>query len=329
MIEIKGLQKFVDQNLVLDIAALTVGAGETVAVVGAVGSGRDVLLDLLIGRARPTVGTLRLAGAEPTDRAAFSRQAGVLFAEDGLYKTRSPLANLAFHCRLYGLPKSRAEEVLAQVGLSDQANARLDRLPSGLARRLAFGRAIVHRPVVLLLEEPFARCDDASIALLSRLMRQLADDGAALLVLADNTAHLLSLCDTIYTLDRGRIVESRSPQVGPQADLPFKIPARLHDKVVLVNPTEILYADAGDGRAILHTAERHLPTQFTLAELEQRLARSGFFRAHRAYLVNLQHIREVIPYTRNSFSLRLDDAAATEIPLSKAAAGELRELLGY
>jgi ABC-2 type transport system ATP-binding protein len=59
------------------------------------------------------------------------------------------------------------------------------------------------------------------------------------------------------------------------------------------------------------------------------LARSGFFRAHRSYLVNLQHVKEVIPYTRNSFSLRLDDPQNTEIPLSKSAAGELRELLGY
>jgi ABC-2 type transport system ATP-binding protein len=72
-----------------------------------------------------------------------------------------------------------------------------------------------------------------------------------------------------------------------------------------------------------------LPTHFTLNELEERLLRSGFFRAHRSYLVNLQHVKEVIPYTRNSFSLRLDDEAGTEIPLSKSAAGELRELLGY
>jgi len=160
-------------------------------------------------------------------------------------------------------------------------------------------------------------------------MRQLADDGTALLLLADNTANLTPLCDTLYTLERGRLVESSSPQAEPQAKLPFKIPAHLQDKVVLVNPADILYADAGDGRAFLHTAEGRLPTRFTLAELEQRLARSGFFRAHRAYLVNLQHVKEVLPYTRNSFSLRLDDAAATEIPLSKSAAAELRNLLGY
>ena len=57
--------------------------------------------------------------------------------------------------------------------------------------------------------------------------------------------------------------------------------------------------------------------------------RSGFFRAHRAYLVNLQHVKEVIPYTRDSFSLRLNDPANTEIPLSKSAANELKDLLGY
>jgi len=83
------------------------------------------------------------------------------------------------------------------------------------------------------------------------------------------------------------------------------------------------------GQACLHTPDASLPTHFTLNELEERLSRSGFFRAHRAYLVNLQHVKEVIPYTRNSFSLRLDDSASTVIPLSKSAAGELRDLLGY
>jgi ABC-2 type transport system ATP-binding protein len=63
--------------------------------------------------------------------------------------------------------------------------------------------------------------------------------------------------------------------------------------------------------------------------MEERLSRSGFFRAHRGYLVNLQHVKEVIPFTRNSFSLRLNDPDNTEIPLSKSAASELSDLLGY
>jgi ABC-2 type transport system ATP-binding protein len=230
---------------------------------------------------------------------------------------------------LRGLPKSRTDQVLAQVGLADHADAKLEELPSGLARRLAFGRAILHHPTVLLLVEPFARCDEASISLLGGLMRQLADEGAAVLILADDAANLAPICDTVHVLAQGRIVEAYQPQEERRAELPFKIPARLEDKVALVNPADILYADAEGGRAFLQTAEGRLPTQFTLAELEERLSRSGFFRAHRGYLVNLQHVKEVIPYTRNSFSLRLDDPAGTEIPLSKSAARELRELLGY
>jgi ABC-2 type transport system ATP-binding protein len=330
VIELKGLQKVKEQNLVLDLDALTVQTGEIAALVGPVGSGKAELLDLLLGRTRPTAGTVRVAGIDPAaDREQFSRQVGVLFFEDSLYKRQSPLSNLKFQCRLRGLPRTRAAEVLTYVGLGDSANTKVEKLPSGLARRLAFGCAIVHTPDVLLLVEPFARCDEATTALLSDRMRQLAQDGVAMLILADDTTHLTSLCDTIHLLAQGHVVESYHPQEEQRAQLPFKIPVKGEASVVLVNPGDILYATAEEGRAFLQTRDSRLPTQFTLTELEERLARSGFFRAHRGYLVNLQHVKEVIPYTRNSFSLILDDATETEIPLSKSAARELRELLGY
>jgi len=330
VIELRGLQKVVGENTVVDIAALAVKAGEIVALVGPVGSGKEMLLELLLGRARPTVGALQLAGVDPAqDRAGFSRKVGVLFAEDGLYKQQSARANLLFHCRLHGLPKARADEVLALVGLGDRTGVPAGKLPSGLARRLSFGRAILHRPTVLLLVEPFARCDETSIALLSGLVRRSAEEGAAILILADTATNLATLCDTVYLLEQGRLVESYKPAPERDSTLPFKVPVRMEDKVVLVNPADVLYAEAQGERALLHTTSGQLSTQFTLTDLEKRLARSGFFRAHRGYLVNLQHVKEVIPYTRNSFSLRLNDAAGTVIPLSKAAAAELRELLGY
>ena len=180
-----------------------------------------------------------------------------------------------------------------------------------------------------MLVEPFARCDGVSIELLGDLIRQQAEAGVTILILTDDSTNLSALCDRVYVLDQGRIVDSFSPQEEEQHALPFKIPARLEGRVALVNPADILFADAESGRATLQTTEGRLPTQFTLGELEERLGRSGFFRAHRGYLVNLQHVKEVIPFTRNSFSLRLDDVDNTEIPLSKSAAAELKALLGY
>jgi len=67
----------------------------------------------------------------------------------------------------------------------------------------------------------------------------------------------------------------------------------------------------------------------TLQELEGRLTGRGFFKAHRAYLVNLQHIKAVIQFTRNSYTLQLDDKEETMIPLSKQSEKELQALLGY
>jgi ABC-2 type transport system ATP-binding protein len=329
MIEIRDFQKIVDPHTTLDIPLLIVDSGEIAAVVGSTGSGIDTLFELLIGKLRPSAGNVRLAGVEPVDKGEFSRKVGVLFAEDSLYKRQSPKSNLTLQCQLYGLPKTRVVEVLEQVGMADQADASLEKLSSSLSRRLAFGRAILHRPAVLLLYEPFVRCDEATISLLSRLMRRMAEQGAAVLILTGDLGRLEALCDKIYRLQNGQLVVPTPLEEETRASFQIKIPVRAEDKVVLVNPGEILYIEAEGGHTCLKTQDARLTTQFTLNELEERLSRSGFFRAHRSYLVNLQHIKEIIPYTRNSFSLRLDDTDGTEIPLSKSAAGELRDLFGY
>ncbi len=273
MVELKHLQKVIGQNTVVEIEALAVSAGEIAAIVGPAGSGETALFDLLLGRTRPTMGTVQVAGIDPAqDKHEFSQRVGVLFAEDSLYKNRPPLANLEFQCQLYGLPKARALEVLRQVGLADHANTSIEKLPPGMARRLAFGRAILHNPKVLLLVEPFTRCDESSIAVLGDLIRQQADHEVTVLILSADNTYLAPLCDAIYSLNQGRIVESRRPQEEGRPELPFKIPVRMEEKVVLFNPADILYAEAEEGRAFIVTAEGRFPTQFTLAELEGRLA---------------------------------------------------------
>ncbi|MGB3715988.1 MAG: LytTR family transcriptional regulator DNA-binding domain-containing protein [Candidatus Promineifilaceae bacterium] len=330
MIRLTNLQKVIDHHTVIAIDLMEVQEGEIAAVVGPRESGKEVLFDLLIGKSRPTAGTVRLGELDPaTDKSRFSRRVGVLFAEDTLYKNQSAQANLTFLCRLYGLPRSRATEILADVGLADHARISANKLSPGLRRRLAFGRAILHSPEILLLVDPFANCDEASISLLRSLIRRKADEGNTALIMAENSAQLATLCDTIIILDQGRVVDVKKPADEQESSLPFKIPVRLEGSVALINPADVLYALAQEGRTYLQTDAKRYPSQYTMTELEERLAPRGFFRAHRGYLVNLQHVQEVIPYTRSSFSLKLNDDEGTLIPLSKDAARELRELLGY
>jgi len=330
MISVTDLLKVQDQVTVLDIPSLQVNRGEIAAVIGPAGCGIEALFQLLIGKLRPTHGSVSVAGMNPyLDRHDFSQRVGVLFLEDTLYKRLSVIENLHFYRRLYRYPKSRSSEVLEQVGLADQAEMVADKLSPGLSRRLALGRAILNNPQVLLLVNPYANCDQASIDLISQVLISQASSGAAELIFSSDMTGLEKLCETIYRLEHGQIAEMYRPQQAAVHQRPFMIPARAEDKIILVDPAEILYIFAQADHTYLQTQAERWPTQFTLAELEKRLARSGFFRAHRAYLVNLQHVKEVIPYTRDSFSLRLKDAGGTKIPLSKAAERELRELLEY
>jgi ABC-2 type transport system ATP-binding protein len=329
MIELRGVQKVLGSKTVLDIPELTIRPGETAGVFGPEGSGNDVLFALLTGRMRPTLGTIRVGGIDPVVHPSdLSRIAGIVFADDAIYKYLTVEANLAFHSDLYGLPKQRVDEVLHRVGLADQAKAKADSLPPGLKRRLAFGRAILHRPKVLILQELFTRCDETTITLLGNQLRALAEENIGILLLASEPAHLAPLCGRKYDLRNGKILETRDDQETTPRPT-FRLPVKTEDKVILLNPADILYADASEGRTFLVTTEGRLPAPYTLAELESKLSRSGFFRAHRSILVNLQHVKEVIPYTRNSFSIRLDDPAGMKIPLSKSAAAELKTFFGY
>jgi ABC-2 type transport system ATP-binding protein len=331
MLEMHNLQKVVDGKTVIAVDSFKVTPGQIVGLLASPGSGAETLIALLTGRLRPSAGRLRLGGLQPhTDHTALSQVLGVMFAEDAVYKNLGTLANLRFQARLHGISSAHAEAVLARVGLADQARKPAGKLSPSLQRRLAFGRAILHEPGFLLLIEPFNRCDKTTVRLLTDQVHSLAESGTAILALSAEISRLTSICDLVYELQDGGFVvrPSQSPSEDPLRQ-PFKIPVKTEDTVLLVNPAEVLYVETGERRTFLVTVESRLPTQYTLTELEQRLVRSGFFRAHRSYLVNLQHVREVIPFTRNSFSLRLDDPAGTQIPLSKSAAGELKELLGY
>lgn len=107
-----------------------------------------------------------------------------------------------------------------------------------------------------------------------------------------------------------------------------KVPARVEDKIVLIDPLEMIYIESRDGVAHLHVQSGEYPCSMTLQELEQKLKPFGFFRCHRSYLVNLQRVREVIIWSRNSYSLVLDDENKSTVPLSKSKYEEMKAIMG-
>ncbi len=334
MLQVRRLEKIIENRTVLAIERLDVAAGEIVAVIGPVGSGKTLLIRLLSGTLMPSGGSVLLEGQDIFKTPALRARMGILFEEDLLYERLSAQANLETSCRLHGLPTSRAKELLALVGLSDQAKTSANKLSLPAQRRLAFARVLLAQPKLLLLDQPTLRADLDTQALLARLIAQAASDGAAIVLTDEDLSWAGKFCTRVVELEDGRVAnayqtEAAQGPAAPERRIPYKVPARKDDRIVLYDPGDLLYATSRDGKTILRTASEEASTNLTLQELESRLAGRGFFKAHRAYLVNLQHIKAVIQYTRNSYTLQLDDKQETMIPLSKQSEKELQELLGY
>jgi len=186
------------------------------------------------------------------------------------------------------------------------------------------------------MDQPTLRADPETQAVFARLLQQAAMDGSLVLFTDEDMTWSGSWCTRAIELQEGHISDrlalSGSPDVpgsAPEKLAPFRVPARREDRVMLYDPAEILYATSRDGKTYLRTAKEEALTNLTLQELEARLGGRGFFKAHRAYLVNLQHVTAVIQYTRNSYSLQLDDGSHADIPLSKQSERTLHDLLGY
>jgi ABC-2 type transport system ATP-binding protein len=338
MLQVRGLEKIIEGRSVLSIEQMDVQAGEVLTVVGPIGSGKTLLIQLLCGMAVPSSGKILLDGKDVHQSPEVRHRIGVLFEEDLLYERQSARENLDLYCRLHQLPRSRIDEMLALVGLSDQARKPAGKLSPVAQRRLALARALIAKPTLLLLDQPILRTDLDTQSLFARIITRAAQDGTAVVITDEDLAwsgkcstHIIELADGRVASSRSRVPESAgaAEPTAPERLSLYKVPGRKEDRIVLFDPADLLYATSREGKTYLRTLNDEATTNLTLQELEMRLAGRGFFKAHRAYLVNVQHIKAVIQFTRNSYTLQLNDAQETMIPLSKQSEKELQELLGY
>jgi two-component system LytT family response regulator/two-component system response regulator LytT len=117
-------------------------------------------------------------------------------------------------------------------------------------------------------------------------------------------------------------------QVGTRAGAPSKILLKTQQRLLLVDADEMVYATIEDGLITIVTREHEGHSNFrTLEELQEGLDTKRFWRAHRSYLVNINHIKEVVPWFKSSYQLRMDDRRASTVPVSRAQTRRLRELV--
>jgi ABC-2 type transport system ATP-binding protein len=211
-IEVENLtRKYKDLRAVDDIS-FTVEPGEIFGFLGPNGAGKSTTIRMLTGQLRPTSGCARVMGCDVVDdRQQLKPQIGVVFEHQNVYSRDSARGNLRFYARLYGVKKSRVEEVLAQVGLVERARDKVKTYSNGMKQRLLVARALLHEPKVLFLDEPTRGLDPNVARDIRAIVADLAKQGVTIFLTTHYMEEADQLSDRVAILDRGRIVAIGTP----------------------------------------------------------------------------------------------------------------------
>ncbi len=230
MLEAQGLRKVYrggDGNPIEVLAGidLSVDRGEFVAIVGASGSGKSTLLHLLGALDSPSDGTVRLAGQSYDDHTAEAlaavrnKKLGFVFQFHHLLREFTALENVMMPLLIAGeddaKARSKAEELLAAVGLAGRMSHRPSQLSGGEQQRAAVARALVADPLVVLADEPSGNLDYANSERLHQLFAHLSRQFETALVVVTHNRSLAGRADRVLSLDGGRLVPLSSVESMP------------------------------------------------------------------------------------------------------------------
>jgi heme exporter protein A len=207
-IEAIGLRKSFGPLSVLRGIDLEVLPEERVLLVGPNGAGKTTLIKILATLLRPTAGDARVAGFDPVLQPDMVRRCvGLVSHQTLLYGELTVSENLAFYARMYGVEDGeRCRELVSLVGLSDRAGKQTRTLSRGMQQRLALARAVLHRPPVLLLDEPDAGLDQQGLSVLDGMLQDAAASGCAILFTSHDLQRGLDVASRVAVLSKGRIV---------------------------------------------------------------------------------------------------------------------------
>ncbi|MFI6537548.1 ABC transporter ATP-binding protein [Nonomuraea sp. NPDC050547] len=212
-----GLSKRYGDVVAVRDVGFSIAPGQAYGLLGPNGAGKTTTISMLVGLLRPDSGSVTVGGvdlgAEPLRAKA---KIGYVPQEIALYPELTGRENLRFFGRLFGLPRrrlaGRVNEVLELVGLTDRADGKLDTYSGGMKRRINIGAALLHRPEILILDEPTVGVDPQSRKAILDGVEHLVAEGMALLYTSHYMEEVERVCDRVAIIDHGQIVAEGTRQ---------------------------------------------------------------------------------------------------------------------
>jgi len=214
-IDVQGLTKSFGNQLALKGVDLEVMQGESVVIFGPNGAGKTTLIKVLATIMNPSSGKVLIDGLNlKNDAENIRRRIGVVTHQTFLYSSLTGYENMKFYSRMYDVPETEARisEVAAMVEMTSRLHDRVGTLSRGMQQRLSIARSLLHKPAVMLLDEPETGLDQQAVSILREAL-QTEDEGKRTIILTThNLERGLELGDRLLILDQGRVVYHGSAQ---------------------------------------------------------------------------------------------------------------------
>jgi heme exporter protein A len=222
MVEARGITKAFGNHLAVNEVDFQVARGESVVIIGPNGAGKTTLIKILATIMNPTSGSLFIDGLSAKDGAEeIRRRIGVITHQTFLYSTLTAYENLEFYCRLYDVPRARERihEVADVVSLASRLHDRVGTLSRGMQQRLSIARSLLHRPTLMLLDEPETGLDQQAVSIFREVLREVDGQKRTVILTTHNLERGLELSDRLLILSRGKICCDRPTGGMDLADL--------------------------------------------------------------------------------------------------------------
>jgi ABC-2 type transport system ATP-binding protein len=231
VLECRDLHKRFGRTVAVDGVSLHVRAGETYGLLGPKGAGKTTTISMICGLLEPDAGEVVVGGQQLTTRSVQAKAAiGYVSQELAIYPDLTARENLRFFAQLYGMTPGRSggrvDEVLDVIGLADRADDQAKTYSGGMQRRLNIGIGLLHRPRLLILDEPTVGVDPQSRNAILESVEHLSSEGMAVLYTTHYMEEAERLCDRIGIVDLGQVKAE-----GTRAELVALVGE--HDRVVI------------------------------------------------------------------------------------------------
>ena len=271
---------------------LAIPTGSIFGLLGPNGAGKSTTINILAGLVRKSAGRVTIWGFDQDVNPRQSRAANGVMPQDlNIDPFLSPRASLEVQAGLYGVPKSErwTDELLDLVGLTEQAESYSRHLSGGMKRRLLLAKALVHRPQILVLDEPTAGVDIQLRDMLWRNVRRLNEQGMTIILTTHYLEEAEEMCDRIAIIDRGELILSEETQ---------SLLGRTDSKTLVV--------DTGDARTLPalpegSRAERRADGRLAISYAPSRLPTDGLIDAIRAANLPIRDIAVEAPDLEDVF----------------------------